>query len=78
MDADFLSRQPRDIKEIKRSCTKTIPLSVTRDVKTWVDDNRSPVTSGMVSVNKLTLEPDAEVVKGELRAQISGLFYCFN
>ena len=63
VDADFLSRQPRDINEFKGSCTEKVPAAVTRDVKAWVDDNHLPVMAGMISVNKLTLDPESEVVK---------------
>ena len=63
VDADYLSRRPRDIAEIKRTCTESISMAVTKDVRSWMEEKRNPITCGRISVEKLTLEPDAEIMK---------------
>ena len=65
IDADYLSRHPRDIGELKRSCTATIPQFVTESVGSWVKDKseENVVMAGSVSVSKLVLEPDSEMFK---------------
>ena len=65
LDADYLSRHPRNIEELKRSCTETIPQFTTSSVGAWVkgQPDEVMVTAGAVSVKKLVLEPDSELSK---------------
>ena len=60
VDADYLSRRPRDIKQ---HCTETVPQLVTGAVQAWVKESQTPVVSARISVNTLTLKPDGEITR---------------
>ena len=49
VDADYLSRRPRDIQEMKRCCTETISKSMTNAVQVWVKEGQTPARSTTVS-----------------------------
>ena len=63
VDADYLSRRPRDIKEMKQLCTETVSQATTGAVHAWVKEGQTPTISASVSVNSLTLKPDGEITK---------------
>ena len=61
VDADYLSRRPTKIDELKKLCTEVVDLQTTAAVVSGVS-NLVPVLSGAVAA-KLVLEPDAGVAK---------------
>ena len=60
-DADLLSRRPMDIGELKKSCGETVHPSWVNAVVLGARVDR-PVISNAVSVEKMVLKPDSEVI----------------
>ena len=60
VDADYLSRRPMDIAEFRKRCNHTIDKKAF--VSSWKKDEDMVVSHG-VSVDKLSLEPDTEVLR---------------
>ena len=61
VDADYLSRRPTDIAELKKSCTESVDTQCLGEIMTGAEYS-GPVLSGAVVANKLELKSDDELV----------------
>ena len=61
-DADYLSRRPLDLMELKQFCTETLDPGCL-DAVLGATNNQAEITHSQVSVNKLSLEGAEPVVK---------------
>ena len=62
IDADYFSRRPTDIAELRRNCSETLSSNLNLKDVLGVDPRPSPVMCAGVSVDKLSLDPDGEIV----------------
>ena len=61
VDADYLSRRPTDIAELKKSCTETVDAQCLSEVMAGVEYS-GPVLSGAIVAKKLELKSEGELV----------------
>ena len=61
VDADYLSRRPAEIEELKRECTEEVEPQTMNAVMSGMRDV-GPVVCGGVSASKLILKPDSQIV----------------
>ncbi len=60
-DADYLSRRPAEIEDLKKQCTESMDPKTVAVIVSGVGDNVQAV-SGALSAEKLVWKPDSEVV----------------